>query len=65
MSIMPSNWSWNQFKDELFKWVTIWAIPLLGSGILTSIFIGDAKLAPIPEGYEPREEEYERNPITR
>ena len=30
-----------------------------------NICIGSAKLKPIPEGYEPKEEEYERHPISR
>merc|ERR1719192_572990 len=46
-------------------WFTVFGAPCVALGVYTSLFIGDAKLAPIPEGYEPQEYEYERNPITR
>ena len=41
------------------------AAPLLAVTAYANIFIGSVKLKPIPEGYEPKEEEYERHPISR
>merc|ERR1712001_269960 len=50
LNIVPSRWTDLQFREILAFY---------------SILIASAKLKPIPEGYEPREEEYERHPISR
>ena len=54
-----------QFREIMAFYTILVAAPLLAATAYTNIFIGEAKLKPIPEGYEPREEEYERKPITR
>merc|ERR1712080_16150 len=64
-SIQPTRWTTHKARDDMILHWIIWGGPFLPIGMGTSLFIGDAKLTPIPEGYEPREEEYEPNPITR
>ena len=54
-----------QFRELLFFYFTICATPFLALSAYTNMFIGPAKLKPIPEGYEPKPEEYEHHPITR
>merc|ERR1711973_84643 len=58
---------WNDYKalDDAMFHATLTAIPLALVTLYCNMFIGPAKLQPIPEGYEPRDEEYEWIPITR
>lgn len=59
-----SRWGY-KFKDHLHFCILLTALPL---GILitaVNIFVGPAELTPIPEGYNPKEEEYYRHPISR
>ena len=65
LNIVPSRWTDLQFREILAFYSIIIATPLLAITTYCNIFIGSAKLKPIPEGYEPREEEYERHPISR
>ena len=65
LNIRDSQWATKRAYDAMMFWFTVFAAPCVALGAYTSLFIGDAKLAPIPEGYEPQEYEYERNPITR
>jgi NADH dehydrogenase (ubiquinone) 1 beta subcomplex subunit 5 len=65
MNIQSSSWQWNQFRDLYLFYFGVIGIPLFSISAYCALFIGHAELAPIPEGYEPREEEYERSPITR
>jgi NADH dehydrogenase (ubiquinone) 1 beta subcomplex subunit 5 len=65
MNIVPTRWYDLQFREILAFYTFIVAGPLIAISTYCNIFIGRAKLKPIPEGYEPKEEEYERHPITR
>ncbi|KAL5235711.1 hypothetical protein ACI65C_003121 [Semiaphis heraclei] len=65
MSIKETRWQWTKFKDLVHYYVLVGVIPLtlLITGV--NVFIGPAKLAPIPEGYRPAHWEYYQHPITR
>ena len=65
MKTKPSDWAYVKASNIFLFYLTIWAAPLLAIATYTNIFIGPATLKPTPEGYEPKEEEYERHPITR
>ena len=39
--------------------------PFAALTLYANVFIGPAKIAPIPDGYEPLDEEYSYHPITR
>merc|ERR1712038_1872379 len=65
MNIRPTEWSMRYKNDLWVYWAWIFIAPAFALGTGASIFIGNASIAPIPEGYEPKEWEYERNPITR
>jgi hypothetical protein len=64
-NIVPTRWNYLMFKDMLHFYVIIVATPLLAVIAYANICVGSAKLAAIPEGYEPKEWEYEPHPITR
>merc|ERR1711997_258816 len=51
--------------DYLHFYLALGAIPLGLCILVANIFIGPAKLEPIPEGYVPKEHEYHRHPIAR
>jgi len=51
--------------DDIMFHAVLVATPLALISAYVNIFIGPAKLTPIPEGYEPKEEEYEVHPIPR
>uniref|UniRef100_A0A4Y7LP77 NADH dehydrogenase [ubiquinone] 1 beta subcomplex subunit 5, mitochondrial n=1 Tax=Eubosmina coregoni TaxID=186181 RepID=A0A4Y7LP77_9CRUS len=63
--IKPARWSWNKFKDMLHFYTMVAVIPSTIVITCINIFIGPAKLVPIPEGYNPQEYEYHQHPITR
>ena len=65
LNIRNSQWATKQAYNWMMFWLTVFGAPWAMVAGYTSLMYGDAKLAPIPEGYEPREDEYERNPITR
>ena len=65
MNIVPTRWYDLQFREIMAFYSIIVAAPLIAISTYCNIFIGSAKLKPIPDGYEPKEEEYERHPITR
>uniref|UniRef100_A0A9N6WU24 NADH dehydrogenase [ubiquinone] 1 beta subcomplex subunit 5, mitochondrial n=1 Tax=Alona affinis TaxID=381656 RepID=A0A9N6WU24_9CRUS len=65
MPIKPSRYHWERFKDLTHFYVLVGAIPAGALIIYCNLFIGPAKLAEIPEGYEPEEYEYHSHPITR
>ena len=46
-------------------YLLIWGIPITSVILYCNIKIGPAKLQPIPEGYNPSQDEYFRHPITR
>lgn len=65
INIVPTKWDDLQFREYLAFYFTLLGAPLLMVSAYANICIGSAKLKPIPEGYEPKEEEYERHPISR
>lgn len=58
--MVPSRWHWDKTKDLMHLYVMIGAIPIAITIFLTNIFIGEAQLTPIPEGYRPKHWEYHR-----
>jgi len=65
MSIKPSRFQWNKFKDQLHFYIMLGVIPITGIILYTNIFVGPATLEQIPEDYEPDYWEYHRHPISR
>jgi len=65
MVITPSRWQWHKYKDMLHFYVMLGVIPLGALVFAINIFIGPAKLAPIPEDYIPKHWEYYSHPISR
>ena len=65
LNIRDSQWQAKTAFNWGMFWLSVFAAPLLSISAYAALFIGDAKLAPIPEGYEPQEHEYEKKPITR
>merc|ERR1712062_112190 len=59
LNIRDSQWGARQGFNWGMFWGSVFAVPLLAISAYTALFIGDAKLAPIPEGYE--QENYEVN----
>ena len=53
------------FKNIVHMSYMAWLVPLGAIATYCNIFIGPAKLEPIPEGYVPKEHEYHRHPIAR
>ena len=51
--------------DTYMFWGVIWITPMLLYTWYHAIRYGDAKISPIPEEYQPKEWEYEKNMITR
>jgi len=65
IELKPTNFEWRVFKDQLHFYVLLGLIPI---GIIISaanLFIGQAELADIPEGHEPKHWEYYRSPFSR
>lgn len=58
MNIEPSSFVWKQFKNYLHFYFLLPAIPLSLITAYAHIFIGDAELTEIPEGYVPHNYEY-------
>ncbi|KAL7640804.1 UNVERIFIED_CONTAM: hypothetical protein RMT77_009079 [Armadillidium vulgare] len=65
MEIIPSNFSWHQFKDYVHFYLMVGVIPLTLLVTYCNIFIGPAELREIPEGYVPEKWEYYKHPICR
>lgn len=61
----PSRWSWDLFKDYMHLYILIGAIPIGAIIVGSNLMVGQAVLKPIPEGYDPKEEEYYKSPVTR
>lgn len=61
----PSRAVYNMLKDEFHFFFMLGVIPvaLLITG--ANLFIGQAELTDIPEGYQPHSYEYEKDPIKR
>lgn len=58
MVITPSRWQWHKYKDMLHFYTMLGLIPLGSLVFLINVFVGPAKLAPIPEDYTPKNWEY-------
>lgn len=58
MPIKETRWQWTKFKDFVHYYVLVGVIPLTLFVTYVNVFIGPAKLAPIPEGYRPEHWEY-------
>merc|ERR1711964_678075 len=65
MAISPSKFEWTRFKNEMHFFAMLGAVLLGLITLFVNLFIGKAELADIPEGYEPKEWEYSRSPITQ
>ncbi|KAG4077420.1 hypothetical protein HA402_002847 [Bradysia odoriphaga] len=63
--IRPSRYQWDKFKDLFHFFVMVGVIPASAVVLYANVFIGPAKLTPIPEGYVPKHWEYHRHPISR
>lgn len=60
MTIKPSRFQWDKFKDLMHFYVMLGLVPVTGLVLYSNIFVGPAQLAEIPEGYTPKHWEYER-----
>jgi NADH dehydrogenase (ubiquinone) 1 beta subcomplex subunit 5 len=58
MPLTPSRWQWHIFKDMAHYYFMVGLIPVGLIVFYANVFIGPAKLAEIPEGYEPKHWEY-------
>lgn len=56
--VRESDWQFKKVKDLVHYYLMVGLIPITGIILYTNIFIGPAKLAPIPEGYVPKHWEY-------
>ncbi|XP_025423007.1 NADH dehydrogenase [ubiquinone] 1 beta subcomplex subunit 5, mitochondrial [Sipha flava] len=65
MSIKETKWQSKKFRDLIHYYVLVGVIPLTLLITYVNVFIGPAKLAPIPDGYRPKHWEYYKHPITR
>lgn len=63
--IHPSDWSWKKYKDIFNLYFLVAAIPLGLFSTYCNIVFGPAVLSETPEGYVPKNYEYERSPVTR
>jgi NADH dehydrogenase (ubiquinone) 1 beta subcomplex subunit 5 len=60
MAIEPTRFQWHKFKDLLHFYTMIGLIPIGAVVFYTNVFIGEATLTEIPEGYVPKHWEYHR-----
>merc|ERR1711953_55838 len=63
--LRPSQWDWRFYKDILHLYSMLGLIPVGAVIIGANVLVGPADLVDIPEGYEPRVEEYHSHPIKR
>lgn len=60
MIITPSRFQWDKFKDLLHFFTMLGLIPVTAVVFYANVFVGPAKLTPIPDGYVPKHWEFHR-----
>ncbi|CAI9740502.1 Hypothetical predicted protein [Octopus vulgaris] len=63
--IQPSRFEWHRFRNDFHFFTLLGVVPLGLLTIYVNLFVGNAELADIPEGYEPEDWEYSKSPISQ
>jgi len=65
MRMMISEFNERKFFDMFHYYFLIGLVPTFAVVFYANVFVGQAKLTEIPEGYEPRHYEYYKHPLRR
>jgi len=65
MKVQISEFTEKKFFDLFHYYFIIGLVPTFSICFYANVFVGQAKLSDIPEGYEPRHWEYYKHPIRR